>query len=174
MSASWPSHVRFRQVQTWSVRQAAQFCFAYVSAPVGSRTVKTEPLPGWLVTMTSSPIMRASLRAMARLESRVGVPQSGQNVCSRLFPFSAALTYSQPLSPVVTQHSLPSGLLTWTGLPPAGSRQLCLAHSLNHLVSGHEQFVGHGEPKRLGGREIDDKLELGGLLDRQVGRLRAS
>ena len=27
--------------------------------------------------------------------------------------------------------------------------------------------------KRLGGREIDDKLELSGLLDRQVGRLLA-
>ena len=35
-------------------------------------------------------------------------------------------------------------------------------------------MVAHGEPKRLGGLEIDDKLELGGLLDRQVGRLRAS
>jgi hypothetical protein len=45
-------------------RQAAQFCFAYV--PVGSRTVKTEPLPGWLATVTSPPIMWASLRVMAR------------------------------------------------------------------------------------------------------------
>ncbi len=24
----WPSHVRFRRVQTWPVKQAAQFCFA--------------------------------------------------------------------------------------------------------------------------------------------------
>ena len=33
-------------------------------------------------------------------------------------------------SPVATQHSLPSGRysLTWAGLPPAGSHQLCLAH----------------------------------------------
>jgi hypothetical protein len=23
--------------------------------------------------------------------------------------------------------------------------------SFDHLVGGHEQFVGHGEPKRLGG-----------------------
>src|SRR5262245_5935110 len=35
-------------------------------APPGRRTVKTEPLPGSLVTVTSPPIMRASLRVMAR------------------------------------------------------------------------------------------------------------
>src|SRR5262249_54484762 len=35
-------------------------------APAGRRTVKTEPLPGSLATVTSPPIMRASLRAMAR------------------------------------------------------------------------------------------------------------
>jgi hypothetical protein len=26
---------------------------------------------------------------------------------------------------------------------------------IRHLVGGHEQFVWHGEPKRLGGCEID-------------------
>ena len=34
--------------------------------PLGRRTVNTEPLPGSLVTVTSPPIMRASLRLMAR------------------------------------------------------------------------------------------------------------
>src|SRR5262245_27244177 len=34
--------------------------------PPGRRTVNTEPLPGSLVTVTSPPIMRASLREMAR------------------------------------------------------------------------------------------------------------
>src|SRR5215470_6219006 len=37
----------------------------YVFAPAGRRTVNTEPLPGSLVTVTSPPIMRASLRVMA-------------------------------------------------------------------------------------------------------------
>ena len=32
------------------------------AVPPGRRTVKTEPLPGSLVTITSPPIMRASLR----------------------------------------------------------------------------------------------------------------
>src|SRR5260221_2351782 len=36
------------------------------SALPGRRTVKTEPLPGSLVSVTSPPIMRASLRVMAR------------------------------------------------------------------------------------------------------------
>jgi hypothetical protein len=37
----------------------------YGVAPAGRRTVNTEPLPGSLVTVTSPPIMRASLRVMA-------------------------------------------------------------------------------------------------------------
>ena len=36
------------------------------SAATGSRTVKTEPLRGSVVTVTSPPIMRASLRVMAK------------------------------------------------------------------------------------------------------------
>ena len=31
----------------------------------------------------------------------------------------------------------------------------------------------HGEAERLGGLEVDDQLELGRLLDRQIGRLGA-
>src|SRR5262249_49634513 len=38
----------------------------YVFAPPGKRTGNTEPLPGSLVTVTSPPIMRASLRERAR------------------------------------------------------------------------------------------------------------
>jgi hypothetical protein len=38
----------------------------YAVAPPGRRTVNTEPLPGSLVTVTSPPIMRASLRERAR------------------------------------------------------------------------------------------------------------
>src|SRR5439155_3938592 len=51
-------------------------------------------------------------------------------------PHAIAVYASQPLSPVATQHSLPSRTLpfTWAGLSPAGSHQLCLAHSFNHLV----------------------------------------
>jgi hypothetical protein len=40
--------------------------FDHAAAPPGRRTVKTEPLPGSLAKVTSPPIMRASLREMAR------------------------------------------------------------------------------------------------------------
>jgi hypothetical protein len=44
---------------------------------------------------------------------------------------------------------------------------------LDHLVSAGEQRRWHGDAKRLRGLQIDDQLELGRLLDRQVGRLRS-
>src|SRR6516225_9876535 len=43
-----------------------KFHGVHVCSPPGRRTVNTEPLPGSLATATSPPIMRASLRVMAR------------------------------------------------------------------------------------------------------------
>jgi len=41
---------------------------------------------------------------------------------------------------------------------------------LDHLVSGHKQGLRLGEAERLGGLEVDDQVELGGLLNRVLGR----
>src|SRR5262249_32812328 len=61
----------------------------------------------------------------------------------------------------------PSGSLQKVSDHPSSFSGLCLAQgkfhfeppsrftSLDHLVGGHEQSVGHGKPKRLCGREID-------------------
>src|SRR4051794_32826789 len=88
-------------------------------------------------------------------------------------PHAIAVYASQPPSPVATQHSLPSGRysLTWAGLPPAGSHQLCLAHSFDHLVGAQQERCRHLNAERLGGLEIDRQLGLCGLLDWQVRRL---
>ena len=48
-----------------SLREDGSDLLAQCVTPPGSRTVNTEPLPGSLITVTSPPIMRASLRVMA-------------------------------------------------------------------------------------------------------------
>ena len=48
---------------------------------------------------------------------------------------------------------------------------MCPARLLDHLIGQEEQGGGHRDPERLGGLEVDDQLELRGLLHRQVGGL---
>src|SRR5437764_11539271 len=44
---------------------------------------------------------------------------------------------------------------------------------LDDLVGPLEQRLRDGEPERFGGLEVDDQLELGGLLDGKIAGLRA-
>jgi hypothetical protein len=44
---------------------------------------------------------------------------------------------------------------------------------LDHLVGSHQNRVRDRQPERLGCPEVDDQLELRGLLDREVGGLGA-
>ena len=46
--------------------------------------------------------------------------------------------------------------------------------SFDHLVGAREQGRRDFEAERLGGFEINHQLELGGLLDRDVGGLRSA
>ena len=43
--------------------------------------------------------------------------------------------------------------------------------SLDHLVGAAGERQRHGDAERLGGLEVDEELDLRGLLDRQVGEL---
>ena len=45
-------------------------------------------------------------------------------------------------------------------------------NSLDHLVGEREELVRYGQAERLCGRQIDDQIEFGRLLDRNVARVR--
>src|SRR5437660_6383392 len=77
---------------------------------------------------------------------------------------------SQPLSPVATQHSLPSGRYSLLGpdFHRLDRTSLRLAHSLDHLVGTNKKRVRYCQPECLRGFEIDDQFELRPLHDRQI------
>src|SRR3974390_3133155 len=62
-------------------------------------------------------------------------------------------------------------LLTWAGLAPAGSHQLCLAHLLDHLVGDGENARRNRKTECIRSLEIDNQFELGGLLNWKIGGL---
>ena len=48
----------------------------------------------------------------------------------------------------------------------------CIAASFDHLVDAREQRERDGEAERLRSLEVDEQLDLGGLLDREISWLR--
>src|SRR6516164_6962523 len=75
--------------------------------------------------------------------------------CNRCVRF--ATTVASDPATLATKRTL---LLTWTGLAPAGSHQLCLAHLFDHLVSAGEQHWRDFKAQRFRSLEVDDQLEL--------------
>src|SRR5262245_23559724 len=86
--------------------------------------------------------------------SHLRVAQS-HTPCNRCVCF--ATTVASGHATLATKRTL---LLTWAGLAPAGSHQLCLAHSFDHLVGEREHFRRYIESKRPSGLQVDDELEF--------------
>src|SRR5258705_5088598 len=102
------------------------------------------------------------MKTLGPCDVRSFVAQS-HTPCNRCVRF--ATTVASGHATLATKRTL---LLTWAGLPPAGSHQLCLAHSFNHLVGLREQRRRNVEAERLGGLEVQHQLELRRLLDWKV------
>src|SRR5215469_4980721 len=77
-------------------------------------------------------------------------------------PHAIAVYASRPLSPVATQHSLPSGRYSLLGpdFHRLDRTSLRLAHSFDHLVGDGEDARRNGEANCLSGLEVENELEL--------------
>src|SRR5215471_11673466 len=89
-------------------------------------------------------------------------------------PHAIAVYASRPLSPVATQHSLPSGRYPLLGpdFHRLDRTSLRLAHSLDHLVGAGDERRRHGEAEYPRGLLIDDQIEFRRLHSRQLRGLR--
>src|SRR6516164_7915891 len=90
-------------------------------------------------------------------------------------PHAIAVYASSPLSPVATQHSLPSGRYSLLGpdFHRLDRTSLRLAHSFDHFVGENVELRRNHQPKRVGGLAIYRQVESRGLLDWKLTRFRA-
>jgi len=57
-------------------------------------------------------------------------------------------------------------------LAAQSTNQKRLSRSFDHLVGAGEEGRWDGEAERLGGREVNNEIEFGGLFDRNISWLR--
>ena len=88
-------------------------------------------------------------------------------------PHAIAVYASQPLSPVATQHSLPSGRYSLLGPVFHRLDRTSFAWRTHSITSSARasSVGGTVEAERPGGLEVDDQLEFGRLHNRKVGGL---
>ena len=85
-------------------------------------------------------------------------------------PHAIAVYASQPLSPVATQHSLPSGRYSLLGPDFHRLDRTSFAWRTHSITSSAgEERQRNGDAKRFSSLEIEKHLDLGGLLNWEVG-----
>src|ERR1700739_4236115 len=91
-------------------------------------------------------------------------------------PHTIACTAPRPLSPVATQHSLPSGRYPLLGpdFHRLDRTSLQLAHSFDHLLGAGKQYPRDHDAESFRRPEIDHKLEFRRCLHRKIRRLGAA
>ena len=65
-------------------------------------------------------------------------------------------------------HVVPEALSLVSRVPITGVFRALESSLANHLIRLEQEAWGDDQAERLGGLEIDDQLELHGLLDREV------
>ena len=85
-------------------------------------------------------------------------------------PHAIAVYASQPLSPVATQHSLPSGRYSLLGpdFHRLDRTSFVLAHLFDHIVCKRKHIIWNFDAERLCSLHIEDQLKLCLLHDWQV------
>src|SRR2546430_2840823 len=83
--------------------------------------------------------------------------------CNRCVRF--APTVAGGHATLATKRTL---LLTWAGLPPAGSHQLFLAHLFNHLIGPYQEGLRNGQSQLVCRLKIDHQLKFAWCLHREL------
>src|SRR4029077_6813454 len=100
------------------------------------------------------------------LTFRGSIPHPMQSLCTL-----RNTTVTSGHATLATKRTLP---LTWAGLAPAGSHQLCLAHLFDHLIGAEQDRRWYLDAERLCGAHIHDEFKLGRSLHRQATWARSS
>src|SRR5215510_2406114 len=129
---------------------------------------------------------RRSTRSRARAGSRSSWPEANPCSIARFWPSTYPIARSfdgrrlaVEVPPRAPGERCPAGIpfplaapqrrAEQQGPPPPRSRGTCGDLSLDDLVCPRQQRRRDRQPERFGGLEVDDQLELGGLLDREIG-----